>query len=69
MQNAAHCGTVVRRLNLLEISGNQSFLTPLEGRQKWPFSASDLTAVAGPGSRILVTARAPSGQSHTDDLA
>ena len=39
MQNAAHCGTVTRRLIWLRISGNQSFLTPLEGWPKYPDSA------------------------------
>jgi streptomycin 6-kinase len=41
MQNS----TVVRRWNLLKISGNQSFLTPLEGRLKYPDSAPLPTAM------------------------
>jgi hypothetical protein len=48
MQNSAHFGTVVRRLNLLKIIGNQSFLTPLEGWPKYPDSAPLPTATTPP---------------------
>ena len=48
MQNSAHYGTVTRRLILLKISGNQSFLTPLVGWPKYPDSAPLPTATTPP---------------------
>ena len=54
MQHAAHCGLVIRRLNVQKVSGNPSFLTPLEGWPKYPDSAPVPTAMKPP---MLGTAR------------
>lgn len=45
LQNAAHCGLVAGRLNLLTIGGDENFLTLLKGRPNYPDSAPLPTAM------------------------